>query len=636
MQNISDLIQVLEDSWDLLAKSEDSRMVPMMKFLHERLENPQSFVTLVGETSSGKSTLINSFLKQKLLPAMARPTTGAVTCIEYGLADRERLYAINRDATTEELDLRGFRALASHPDENLFRLKAEIPGNRTEFRGLTMFDTPGFNSIISDHEEILKDFLPNSDVIVFAVLYQTGFTMLNQEYMSLIAAMDREDPLPVLLVINRVPAGVGKMDRRIREIKSHAEDTIHRELNCILVHAATITPDGHAELPDTEQLWKEVAKIAFSKEREREIRKKSGIAVRRLIEQRINEMEKLRHAILAGQKEHAEWQKKRRAQLENTLKLSYELIEKRIRRIDNMLPSQLDSAEEKIIGIVKSELAGQSDWKDGPTAQNFIYMHVIPFNARLAIRNIEEFIKTELHELDRELSEQANMVVQALNEDIQLTTDPELKKLITCVVTRFATRLAGETASGMIQPLAGVGGSAAAIGNLVKMAVKQIGSLFGKTFSRDVYTTIGKIFTKKAVQTMSFALSVAIEAIDYIWDAKTWKDKLIKETEKIMAQWKYELKKELFEDQIVSDDPNDEAKNKLSILTQIKNANISSVNECYSGLLADFDPDSTGGRLVSAANRLENKDAVLKEIGEDTDQLNKKLAIISGMEGITE
>ena len=635
MQNNSDLIQILEDSWDILTKSEDPQMVPMMKFLHARLENPQSFVTLVGETSSGKSTLINSFLNRKLLPARARPTTGAVTCIEYGLADQDRLCAVNRDATVDELDIRSFRDLVEHPDEILLRLKAEISGNQTRFRGLTLFDTPGFNSIISDHEEVLKDFLPNSDMIVFVVRYQSGFTMLNQEFMSLIELMDREEPLPVLLVINRVPAGIGKLDRRVREIRSHAEDTIHRKLDCILVHEAAVDSEGRAGLPDTEPLWKEVAKVAFSKARECEIRKKSCIAVRRLLEQRIGEMDKVWHSILANRAEYAAWRTKRRGELLKTLNLAHALIDKRIHRFRRLLPSQLENAQKKIVGKVESELAGQSDWTDGPSAQGFVCGHVIPFNARLAVHDIEEFIKSELRELDRELSEQASLVVQALNQDVQLTTDPELKKLILNIATRFATRLAGETANGMIQPLAGVGGSAAALGNLVKMIVKQIGNLFGKTFSRDVYTLIGKIFTKRAVQTMGAVLSVSIEAIDYVWDAKVWKSRLIKETKKIMEQWRTELEKELFQDRkVISKDGKEDIK--LSILNQIWEANISSVNDCYKELLADCNPDSPGERMADSASGQKQKDAILDEIIRDTKLLNQKLSMLANMEGVAE
>ena len=222
------LLTVLEKNWDLLEKSPDEKMLPAMKLLHEHLVNPRSYVTLAGETSSGKSTLINAFLKRKFLSAKARPTTGTVTWIDYGTSDSEKLYAINRDATVEELDYPTFLSLSENPDSDLLRLKADLPGDEDDFRGMNIFDTPGFNSIISEHAEVLKEFLPESDVIVFPVSYRVGFGSSDQQLMNMIYDIgEKFGKIPVILVVNRVPAGIGENDKRIEEIRSHAEDSLH-------------------------------------------------------------------------------------------------------------------------------------------------------------------------------------------------------------------------------------------------------------------------------------------------------------------------------------------------------------------------------------------------------------------------
>ena len=56
------IIGQLDAAWDILGKSKDPKMLPAMKLLGNHLETPRSFVTFTGETSSGKSTLINSFI----------------------------------------------------------------------------------------------------------------------------------------------------------------------------------------------------------------------------------------------------------------------------------------------------------------------------------------------------------------------------------------------------------------------------------------------------------------------------------------------------------------------------------------------------------------------------------------------
>ena len=45
----------------------------------DRIMNPSHFVVMLGETSAGKSTLINSLLAKKALPESVKPTTGVVT-----------------------------------------------------------------------------------------------------------------------------------------------------------------------------------------------------------------------------------------------------------------------------------------------------------------------------------------------------------------------------------------------------------------------------------------------------------------------------------------------------------------------------------------------------------------------------
>ena len=92
--------------------------------------------------------------------------------------------------------------------------------------------------------------------------------------------------------------------------------------------------------------------------------------------------------------------------------------------------------------------------------------------------------------------------------------------------------------------------AAAGLGNLVKMLVKNIGKIFGKKFGKEVYTQIGKIFTKKAVNAMAIALQVVIEGIDYVYESMTWQTALVKESYEILGQWQCDVAKE-FSDSMI-------------------------------------------------------------------------------------
>ena len=52
------------------------------------MDNPKSYVMLLGETSSGKSTILNGLLGCACLPAASSPTTGEVVEIEENKSDQ--------------------------------------------------------------------------------------------------------------------------------------------------------------------------------------------------------------------------------------------------------------------------------------------------------------------------------------------------------------------------------------------------------------------------------------------------------------------------------------------------------------------------------------------------------------------
>ena len=230
----------LDSAWKILAKSSDPQMLPAMKLLGNHIDHPRSFVTLTGETSSGKSTLINSLIGRKFLAAGVRPTTGTVVWLEFGVTDKERLMAVNRDATVEELTETQFRKLSEHPDKELLRLKAELPSESV--KGLSVFDTPGFNAVISEHTEVLKEFLPESDVVVFPVSYRVGFGASDRRLMELVCEVREQfGGLPVIVVVNRAPEGTTESDKRIKEIRLNAEDSLHDKVQLEIVHSTMPT-----------------------------------------------------------------------------------------------------------------------------------------------------------------------------------------------------------------------------------------------------------------------------------------------------------------------------------------------------------------------------------------------------------
>lgn len=198
---------------DLLERGGEEARASVARLLLGRLTLPQAYVTVVGETSTGKSSLINALLGQDVLPASARPTTGVVTHVACRDEAASRYFAIYRDATQEAIDHDQFRTLSETPDGDMLRLQVRTRPKAAGNVGLHVFDTPGYNAVLSEHEEVLMNFLPNSDVIVFVVGYRTGFGQTDQDLLEAIAAATAHDStIPLVLAINRVPAGCGVDD----------------------------------------------------------------------------------------------------------------------------------------------------------------------------------------------------------------------------------------------------------------------------------------------------------------------------------------------------------------------------------------------------------------------------------------
>ncbi len=256
----------------------DESQVNAHTLLDSRIKMPQSYTAIIGETSSGKSTLINGLFSKKILPTSAKPTTGTVTqlIIDNQLSEQEYV-AINRDASVETIDQNMFNHLVEKPDKNLLRLKIALPHPSEEYDGLNIFDTPGYNSLITEHEEVLRNFIPECDVIIHVVGYRIGFGEQDQSLLSSVYEhiKNLDLDIPVLLVVNRCPSDITLTSKRIVEIYNHAKDTLHKDLDVVLV-PSIIQEDLQNSmdvLPKAPELWNSLFEVVNSDDRKVQLEK---------------------------------------------------------------------------------------------------------------------------------------------------------------------------------------------------------------------------------------------------------------------------------------------------------------------------------------------------------------------------
>ena len=130
-------------------------------------------LVIAGEFNSGKSSFINALLGERVLPEGVTPTTDRINVLRHGPEVSEQL----REAYLLE---------RTHPAELL--------------RELNIVDTPGTNAIIRRHEELTRDFVPRSDLVLFVTSADRPFTESERGFLEQI----REWGKKIVFIVNKI------------------------------------------------------------------------------------------------------------------------------------------------------------------------------------------------------------------------------------------------------------------------------------------------------------------------------------------------------------------------------------------------------------------------------------------------
>jgi hypothetical protein len=143
-----------------------------------RMADPELHIAVLGESSSGKSTLLNAFLRQRLLPSTALVTTRTTLTVRHRevapacvFAERERLWppasgAPGGDDETLAAALR--RLLTTSAADAYPRLELTWPSPLLG-EGVTIADTPGFNVDDDGHNDRAMEAVAAADLVVVVI-----------------------------------------------------------------------------------------------------------------------------------------------------------------------------------------------------------------------------------------------------------------------------------------------------------------------------------------------------------------------------------------------------------------------------------------------------------------------------------
>lgn len=171
--------------------------------------NAPLMLPLVGEFSSGKTTLINALTDCKKLETATKPTTATIYEIFFG---NESCSAsiVNADGSTKEINIDNLKN-----DELKDALIVDLFDTSTKISSSTILvDTPGLSSPDPKHRQVLLEFIPKADGILLVTDINQQITKSLVDFTKSIALTNR----PVYLIITKCDT---KSESEIAEVKQY-------------------------------------------------------------------------------------------------------------------------------------------------------------------------------------------------------------------------------------------------------------------------------------------------------------------------------------------------------------------------------------------------------------------------------
>jgi len=164
--------------------------------LKNELQRKEVIIPLVGEFSSGKTSLINALIGKKILPVDITPTTFVVNEVRFS-SEADKIEITSKDGAkkiyAELFDL----STINYSNASIVKVYVSnntVPGN------IVLVDLPGLSSEISRHDEVTLEYLPKAHCIFVIVdVNQGALTKSLLDFLHRAKIID----LPLYLVLTK-------------------------------------------------------------------------------------------------------------------------------------------------------------------------------------------------------------------------------------------------------------------------------------------------------------------------------------------------------------------------------------------------------------------------------------------------
>ena len=187
--------------------------------MRSKQENANLILPLVGEFSSGKTTLINALTDSKKLETATKPTTATIYEVHFGCEScHAKIFA--EDGTLQDVnDIANLKndVLADAKVVTVFDTSKRVPSTTI------LVDTPGLSSPNPKHKQTLVNFLPKADGILLVTDINQGLTKSLSDFVKLMNLSKK----PIYIIISQCKTKAqSEVDAQRRYIKESTDISV--------------------------------------------------------------------------------------------------------------------------------------------------------------------------------------------------------------------------------------------------------------------------------------------------------------------------------------------------------------------------------------------------------------------------
>ncbi|NEP10758.1 MAG: hypothetical protein F6K14_11185 [Symploca sp. SIO2C1] len=240
-EKLEEMAQIIAQSEQQAKEKGASGKLALSAFINnleeeiEKLKNGKFHFLIIGDFNRGKSTILNAFFEQNLLPMGATATTAIPTFVKYG--EEEKVLVYKKDGTKEKLSFEQYKKKytlnskeVKNKIKNVFKSLGDWlnPLDYAEFycpidvlsKGVEFIDTAGLNHTEEENQKTFS-YIQQSHAILFVLAADQQFTQQEQDYLKRLLGIKKEienseDKSP--LIQSEITSQKGKYINQVRPI----------------------------------------------------------------------------------------------------------------------------------------------------------------------------------------------------------------------------------------------------------------------------------------------------------------------------------------------------------------------------------------------------------------------------------